>query len=882
MNLSALLLSFAFLQVALVPSSSTQFFVTPNTEAVLTFQVSESTENQADTEKNTQKITQTDAPEFKLLDVNGTEIRTISAKLTENGTCTLTIFLPQGYYELQTADGTQSFGLVSLPPFTDADAKHYQTVADPFFAIDGAMSWLVAKQDMDQKRDELAQIARRSGIAMIRERLSWNECQSATGTENIQPEPRRHYDSCRKMIQRQGVEVLELCHDAPKWMEKTGNRYPKDFLTVHDSWNVFTQHWNRTWGGMEVWNEPEISFGAELPADQYVPLLKTIAWQQQNSPAEKEKLAETGKRTPLVGGVMATYAREWLDHAVKCGVLDVCDVFSFHTYARAPEVEKLYSNFQSWLRDSGQPTKPLWLTECGRPWTIGPGRPPQIEDLTSAIDIVMKGVEARAFGIQRYFPFVYPYYEERTNNFGMMSRDYTPLRSFAGYSQMIRTLAHREYLGDLANIPDGWTHARVFSSVKTPTSATDSASAAGSASVTDSATITVSTPRKDAVLVALYAPTIESRKLTLPCRILHAERVTGETIPLHADGCTLESADGFVYLWLAESDISPILNADTPMKKLHDERRADEKNSRNAKNAESAKKAENTQKTDMKPNLSPIILRYDVDEKTTAWTRNGYRFKQNCDEEITLKFRVTNLSATAKTIPVTCRAQYEDTRILDAPKSITVPGNGVADFQIRVITGAEYRKIGLFCPIEVTAEDRVLLNIQTSFTLENLLKITSQQKRLDIRDLSRWHKSAAGCCDNLKFSETSPNWILMAHFTEGDHWVYPDFQLPEDVNIGDYDGIIVRARCWDSTNKTQVRIFTYQPNSAFFTSDTIIPTDGEWHNVQIPFRSLVFCPATGGKLADFQPDKVRKISIGANTKGEAVQVEVSDFYLYHN
>ena len=74
----------------------------------------------------------------------------------------------------------------------------------------------------------------------------------------------------------------------------------------------------------------------------------------------------------------------------------------------------------------------------------------------------MKGVEARACGVARYFPFVYPFYQENTSNFGMTDRRGTPLRSFACYAQMIRVLAHKHFLGDLRQKPPEVSRARVF------------------------------------------------------------------------------------------------------------------------------------------------------------------------------------------------------------------------------------------------------------------------------------------------------------------------------------------------------------------------------------------------------------------------------------
>lgn len=837
MNFSAIFLSLAFLQAALVPTDSPQFFVVPDTESVIRF------EDSGD-------ANQAPASEFTLCDVNGTEIRKVSAQVTKEEKTTryeVCLTLPQGYWELQNSGTDQAFGIVSLPAFCEEkeeSRQKLQEIVDPFFAIDGAMSWLVCGPNADQKRDELAQIARRSGIGMLRERLSWNECQSAAGPQNVHCEPNRHYDSSRKSTAAHGVLVLELCHDAPAWMPKTAEKYPQNFHEMRDSWDVFTQKWNRTWGGMEVWNEPDISFGAFLPADQYVPLLKTIAYQQQNSDAEKQKLAQTGTRTPIVSCVMATYHRPWLDSAAECGVLEACDVFSFHTYSRAPDMEKLFSLFQSWLRDSGYPTKPMWLTECGRPWSIGPGRPPQEQDLVSAIDIVMKGVEARAFGVQRYFPFVFPYYEERTSNFGMLSRDYTPLRSFGAYAQSVRVLAHREYLGDLPLSEEatqaGWTHARLFSPIPGAES---------------------SEPLKSSCVAVIYASEIKKRRVSLPCQILHAERITGEPVAFDSQTRSLESVDGFVYVWLA--DAQKHARTETFMNQVRKERLGHPEIS-----------------TSVTASRSPIILRYALDEKNVEWTANGYQFNSTCNDELTLKIVASNLSNETKTVPVQCRALCRVTKIT-APESVTVPANGTAEFEVKVIPGVDFMKQATNCPIQITADDQIVVRIQVRATLEQLVQAASKTEKMNLKDFSSWTFSAGSCCDQQKFSESGENWVLMAHFKDGDHWIYPQFALPEEMNLANYDGIILRARCWDSTNQTAIRFFAFQPECAYFTSEGILRTDGEWQNVKIPFSVLSRCTAAGGKSAEFQPEKVRKISIGANTKGESLMLEVSDFYFYH-
>lgn len=856
MNLSAIFLSLAFLHSALTPTNSVQFFVTPGMESTITFY--EKSESSASTNAELET-----AGDFILCDVNGKEIRHIQATVISDAEAaareivtekvsagknsggsrySVSLSLPQGYFELFHPATNQTFGVVSLPAFCSNEKENLQKIADPFFAIDGATSWLICGHDFDRVRDEYAQIARRSGVGMIRDRLSWGDCQKKAGIENLNLEPGRHYDSCRKTCQRHGVLVLELCHDAPGWMARTAGKYPKDLLTVRRVWDEITPAWNQTWGGMEVWNEPEISFGSNLPADQYAPLLKTIAYQQQNSPAEKLKQEKTGERTPLVGGVTSSCLRSWLDTAAECGTLEACDVFSFHTYAKAPAVENIYANYQAWLRQYGQPSKPLWLTECGRPWAIGPGRPPIEQDLVSAVDVTMKGVEAKAFGIQRYFPFVFPYYEERTNNFGMFSKDLTPLRSFAAYAQCALVLAHREYLGDLNISLDGWLRARVFSAAK-------KGERFG----------------KEHYVAVLYAPKAGNKKVTLPseCPILHAEKITGEEIPVDQKTNSLETSDGFVYLWLAVDRTSAFLNTKTVMNQMRKERLGN-----------SDVQTEMTMR-------SPIVLRYELDEEKVQWNPAGYEFSTTCDEEVVLKITATNLSEKEFTVPVACRALCEGAKVA-GPELIKIPAKGTTDFEVRVTPGGEYRKSMKYCPIEITAEDRIVVKLQPKFTADQLLRLVSHAEKAEISNWENWKPNAPKCCDELKFAQTGDTWTMMAHFTEGDHWVYPFFMLPENVNLKDFDGFILKARCWDFNKNTQVRFFAYQSDGAFFTSESIIPTDGEWHTIQIPFATLVQCDAAGGAATTFKPEEVRKISIGGNTKNETLQIEASDLFFYLN
>ncbi len=374
---------------------------------------------------------------FAVRDYADRVVRTGEAAVGPDG-ASATVTLPRGFYELELADTHQRFGVVALPAWPGP--------ADPFFAVDGALSWLVKE---DAIRQGLIRSAGRSGIGMIRERLTWAAVHPAA--ERWDWEGPVRFDTLRRTYRQHGVQVLEMAHDAPPWLGRVG-KYPADLVRASDSWQAIARHWKSSWGAVEVWNEPDIFFGDNLPADQYVALVRALAF----------GLHGELQGRPLVGGVVAHHNPEFLRTAADNGLLDVIDAFSFHTYDRATEMEKLVARYRKWLEGAGWARMPLWMTESGRPWKRGPERPPADQDAASALDITMKAVEARACGVARYFAFVYPYYDENENNFGMMDRRATPLRAMAAYAQAARRLAGAEYAGDLPLDDTRVLRSRVF------------------------------------------------------------------------------------------------------------------------------------------------------------------------------------------------------------------------------------------------------------------------------------------------------------------------------------------------------------------------------------------------------------------------------------
>jgi hypothetical protein len=584
----------------LKPADVALFFVTPERPSVLRWNVESG---------------QLVAPvQYTIRDYWGNSVASGRATPAAGDAVEAAVKLAQGFYALDLPATKQQFGVVSLPAYSGGRG--------PFFCIDSALSWLVRD---DRLRQGLVRVLRRSGVAMSRERLSWAQISPAAA--KWQWEGSGRYDAVRRLYHDQHVEVLEMVHDAPAWSGKVG-RYPKDLVAAAQAWRQIAAQWRRTWGGLEIWNEPDIHFGANLPADQYVSLVKAIAYALGRDRAE----------LPLVGGAFAHCNRLFLKTAAENGLLDAVDAVSFHTYGRAPEMEALIGNYRSWLRAYGREAMPLWITECGRPWRRGPDRPPVDQDAASALDITMKAVEARAGGIARYFAFVYPFYEEGENNFGMMGRRGTPLRSMAAYAQLVAVLGQKRYLGDLSCDDPGLRRARLFGD-----------------------------DRETVAVLYTGRPDAKARvKLGVP--VLRVEGIDGRTLEAAPDG-TVPIADGLTYVWLDRQALGDHLRTDTPTRRLWTIAQ---------------------QRPPQRLPPSPIVLRFEPDRGVMEARTDGYHLAaktphpqagaRQAGTPLPLKVRVFNLSTEPRELTLELTFSSTSVRVTDKPtRPVKVPAEGSAD-----------------------------------------------------------------------------------------------------------------------------------------------------------------------------------------------------------
>jgi len=778
---------------ALKPARVEQFFISPDQPAVLRWQVESGALG--------------DAVPYTVRDYAGKATGSGRAVRSGGNTLEATLRLPQGLYEIEIPAGKERFGILSLPA--------WQGQPEAFFAIDGALSWLVRD---DAVREGLVKAAHRMGISMIRERLRWGAVSAAAGQWRWDADQR--YDTLRQTCLKHRVEVLEMAHDGPPWLGQVGV-YPQDLVGAARSWGEIAKRWRPTWGALEVWNEPDIHFGGNLPADQYVPLVKAIAY----------GLADARVDVPLVGGVMAHANRDFLDTAARNRLLESIDAFSFHNYGPAMRMESAIAEYRAWLDNTALGTWPLWITECGRPWQTGPERPPVDQDAASALDITAKGIEARACGIARYFPFVYPDYVEGKYNFGMVDKRATPLRSIAAYAQAIRALAGRAYLGDLGHGDPGLARARVFGD--------------------DRQTVAV-----------LYTGKVEpAAKVRLGLAVLRVEGIDGRSLAPAPDG-SLPVPDGLAYAWLERDRLGERLLTNTSARKLL--------------------RASRTEPT--KPRRpGPLVLRYQYDAKLLRPTSEGYHFRASQAGKTPLVVRAFNLSE----IPVQAAL-----RLACDPPALSVGDGAAQSIRVPARSSADVRwEIGLSDAFE--RQDRVRVEVLLGPTaskssrelsvvffgeptLIGMLGRSAHWVRLPIQDRARWTPSAPPRAEMSMESTPEASWLLKVKFAEGDRWVYPQFKLPQQTVLQAKGGLVIRARCPGSAD-VRVLLLEGDADVVYTSPKPLFTADGQWHVRTVRFRDFVLSPFNApdpnGRL---DLDRVRRISVGLSSQSAQNTLEVSD------
>ena len=718
--------------------------------------------------------------------------------------------LPRGYYEIVLGAAEERFGLLVQDAFGGP--------TDPFFGIDAVLNWLDRRPSI---RAVVVPLLKRTGIAMARERLSWRQINPKAGQFNW--DEHDHARDLRGLYAAAGIPVLEMFHDRGPTDGPFPRKsiFPQDLSSVVRGWPVIHDTLAASWGGLEVWNEPEGGYGSSLPADQYLPVVKAMRYALQG----KVGAAPIGGGV-FVGGDPGEYHR----FCALNGLLDHVDFVSFHDYKPVESLERLVQRHRAWLAENGHPGMPLWISECGLPWAKGGSRPKADEDALSALAITMKGVEAKACGITRYMPFCLAFYEEGgTKSFSMLGREVTPLRSFAAYAQAIRVLSGREYCGDLAL--SGTPCARVFAA-----------------------------PAGDMVAVLYTGQATATRELALPPSALRAEGIDGRALTLGADG-HLMVADGMAYVWFATAPAG-LQTATAAMELMHVSRLP----------------------SPAAPPASPIVLQFLPDLAQVIPSTARYLVSAQTASALHVTVRVHNLAAEAKSVhlhlqlPGTTTAS--DEQALTVPASSTAEATWTVD--VHAGLGAlDIRPLVVSGTIDDGgAISALALPLQGEGELAACLVALPQTTCLSLNELARWQENIAAPGRQTLSTSAPGAWRLAVDFTPpGERWVYPRFALTP----GQFDhakGLLLRLRAARSAG---VRLMLFdQDEGGFWTSLPIAPADGQWHVVYVPLSQFEPLPShpdkTNGEIVRAQ---VRRLAIGMHDESSerSNTLDVSDLFI---
>ncbi|WP_183568353.1 hypothetical protein [Mucilaginibacter sp. SP1R1] len=767
-----------------ISGKSNDFIITPRTNSSLTFKQNSGSGSNVN---------------YVIKSYSGSNVSSGTLNFS-GGTATATVNLPEGYYEISMPDANAAFGILSIAPFTGN--------RDTFFSMDAAMAQL---QSTVGACGDMIKTLQRTGISSARERLfnykptSYDNLSSGSG-------PNKALDDIHQLYKQNNVSILELFQSG-YGATIPGVPFPQNFVSMQNSWTNLFKKYNYSWGGVEIMNEPDLK---GVAGDQYTAVVKAAAYIFDNA----------GINAPIVGGAFGTAPGQFHDACAYNGLLNNVDYISFHNYDKPALLQSTVSNFRSWLKKSNKEAMPLWITESGMPWS-GTGRPVMKEDGISALEITMRGIEAKACGISRYSPFVFGYYKEGTKNFGMVGKDGTPLRSFAAYANAVKILSGYQYIGDLQNVPSSLKLARVFASTTNP-SLPDIAVLYND-NFNPGGTVQLNIPVKKAV-------GIDGRNFT----------VNGNSIPI---------SDGLTYVYLDPATANGAINTNTTASKLLLASKGSSKI------------------VQSKP--SPVILQYIYQNSNVSATTNRYFVSQSNASSFPVTVRIHNLSNSAVTETLTWKAADASSTSTNGQQNVTVNGGESKDINWTInlsqVLGAGSNKY-----LEVDANSAGdKQSIFLPFLIEGNMQTNLAMERVSFKapltDLTKWHKNNNGN-GTANFSVVDNHFHMdMSFNNSGDNWSYPRFDL-QNTNSAS-TGILVRAKI--DTKSHNVALFIITKDNKTYWANNIFPADGNWHVIYVDFGDMR--PYNNDESNyTISPGMIKQLSIGMNSAGTSNSLEVSD------
>ncbi len=209
-----------------------------------------------------------------------------------------------------------------------------------------------------QNLDKVIKLMQEAGITSVRFDFQFSRVAAQKGTYNFEV-----YDDVVDRFAAAGIQVLPIL-SAYDWEIEKPRKDVTPMYKHPEAWRGFVkaaaEHFKGRLQVWEIWNEQDGGFWKPNPnASQYVPLLK-IAYQELKKADPANKV--------MVGGLCG-WNVSYLRDMYKAGAKGHFDQIAVHPYGHGPDARPQMAgtmeSFRQTMRENGDDSKPVWLTEAG-------------------------------------------------------------------------------------------------------------------------------------------------------------------------------------------------------------------------------------------------------------------------------------------------------------------------------------------------------------------------------------------------------------------------------------------------------------------------------------------------------------------------------------
>lgn len=409
---------------------------------------------------------------YVLTGYDGKETGISGDAVPEGGKIRIPLKLSRGFYELYFPGCGQRIGIVASPrqegppdPFWGVNAMFqgrspiYENRRTTTNYMDGAFETTALV-------GEYCRFLNYAGISRLREMSGFAFRSSREGTVDFN---RERMVEIMKLANDNGLRFLIFYMIFPQYLgaefgKKSDSPFPylpmvRFFDKMEQPFLQMLEKEREVTSGLQVYNEQDMLY-KNTPPDTVSSLTWAVRYWKNRS----------GMPYPLVGmsfaglGITGFVPESYWENYRKNGYWEAVDVFALNSYSTPQEFRRIMAyNMEQLLAHSSAPYPRFQVTESNRWFMVSGKRSPMDEDNTMANMTVRKGVEARAFGAERYFLFCLLFFDEAGTgkNFSMFDFYQTPHRLCAAYMTLAAELRDSVYVGDLPPV-EGFDPIRVF------------------------------------------------------------------------------------------------------------------------------------------------------------------------------------------------------------------------------------------------------------------------------------------------------------------------------------------------------------------------------------------------------------------------------------